>query len=94
MLRRFNVLPLLIQCIIDLKKNTLTFQDGIIVTNSLSDGEVEKNRAPASKEDIEKKMKKLIDMGFSKADAFEALRESGFNEEVASNMLMQKKYGK
>lgn len=52
----------------------------MIVTRFLSDGEVEKNKVPASKEEMEKKIKKLTDMGFSKADAYETLRECGFNE--------------
>jgi len=34
-----------------------------------------------------------MDLGFSKAEASEALRESGYNEEVASSILMQRKYG-
>ena len=42
---------------------------------------------------METKLKKLTEMGFSKADAIEALRECGFNEEVASSILMQRKFG-
>lgn len=78
----------------NLKENTLTFQDGLIKARFLSDGEVEKNKPPATKQELEKKVKTLTDMGFSKADALETLRECGFNEEVASNMLMQRKFGK
>jgi len=42
---------------------------------------------------MEEKLKKLTDMGFSKLDAASALKESGYNEEVASSMLMQRKFG-
>ena len=42
---------------------------------------------------MEVKLKKLIDMGFSKYESMTALRESGFNEEVASSILMQRKFG-
>ena len=42
---------------------------------------------------MEVKLKKVTDMGFSRAEALEALRTCGFNEEVAGNMLMQRKYG-
>lgn len=64
---------------IDLKKNVLVFQDGTITTRFLSDGEVEKNKTPVNNAELEVKLKKLIDMGFSKADAAEALRECGYN---------------
>ena len=84
-LRRF-------QCSIDLKKNMLIFENGLS-TSFLSDGEITKNKPPASKEQLEEKLKKLIDMGFSKADSAEALRECGYNEEVASSILMQRKFG-
>lgn len=33
-------------------------------------------------------------MGFSKDDALRALKSSNYNEEVASSMLMQNKFGK
>ena len=65
----------------------------MIKTKFLSDGEVEKNKAPLSKQEMEVKVKKLIDMGFSKGDAVQALKNSGFNEEVAGNILMQRKFG-
>lgn len=84
-LRRF-------QCNIDLKKNMLIFENGLS-TSFLSDGEITKNKPPASKEQLEEKLKKLTDMGFSKADSAEALRECGYNEEVASSILMQRKFG-
>jgi hypothetical protein len=32
-------------------------------------------------------------MGFSRSDAADALRECGYNEEVASSILMQRKFG-
>lgn len=34
---------------IDLKKNVLNFQDGLIVTRFLSDGEISKNCHPTKK---------------------------------------------
>jgi len=33
-------------------------------------------------------------MGFSKDDALRALKASNYNEEVASSMLMQNKFGR
>jgi hypothetical protein len=39
------------------------------------------------------KVKKITDMGFSKAEAMETLRACAYNEEVAGNMLMQNKFG-
>lgn len=38
MLKRFN-------CLIDLKKNELNFNDGMVVTKFLGDGEIKKNKA-------------------------------------------------
>lgn len=38
MLKRFNVTTRLMQCLIDLKKNVLVFQDGMIVTPFLHEG--------------------------------------------------------
>lgn len=55
------------------------FQDGLISTKFLSDGEIEKNKQPASKEEVEKKLKKLMDLGFSKSDAALTLKECGYN---------------
>lgn len=75
-------------------KNALIFQGGLITTHFLSDGEVEKAKNPKlSKEELEVKVKKIIDMGFTKAEALETLRACGYNEEVAGNMLMQNKFG-
>ena len=42
----------LIQCLIDLKKNVLSFNDGMIVTRFLSDGEINKNKSAPKKEDM------------------------------------------
>lgn len=46
-------------------KNQLNFQNGMIITHFLSDGEVEKGKAPISKEELNVKIKKIVDMGFS-----------------------------
>lgn len=73
----------------------LIFQDGLIKTTFLSDAEVEKaGKMPISREELDVKVKKLMDMGFTKIDSIESLRMSGYNDEVAGNMLMQRKYGK
>jgi len=37
----------------------------MIITHFLSDGEVEKGKAPISKEELNVKIKKIVDMGFS-----------------------------
>jgi hypothetical protein len=77
-----------------LGKNSLVFEGGLITTQFLSDGEVEKAKTPKlTKEELDLKVKKITDMGFSKADAMETLRVCGYNEEVAGNMLMQNKFG-
>ena len=39
-------------------------------------------------------MKKITSMGFTNDEAIKALKACNYNEEVASNMLMQQKYGK
>lgn len=44
---------------IDLKKNELNFQNGLIITKFLADFEIKKNANPTKKEDIEPKLKKL-----------------------------------
>ena len=76
-----------------MKKNVLNFSDGMIVTKFLSDGEITRNKVP-TKEQMEEKVKKITSMGFSKDDALRALKASNYNEEVASSMLMQNKFGK
>jgi uncharacterized UBP type Zn finger protein len=43
---------------------------------------------------MERRVKKLIDMGFGKEESLQALKNSDYNEEVAGNMLMQRKYKK
>lgn len=42
MLKRFNVQFFTIQCLLDLKNNQLVFQDGMIVTKFLPEGEIKK----------------------------------------------------
>lgn len=42
MLKRFNVRSCLMQCLLDLKNNQLVFQDGMIVTKFLPEGEIKK----------------------------------------------------
>lgn len=43
------------------------FQNGMITTHFLSDAEVEKaKKVPITNEELEVKIKKLIEMGFSK----------------------------
>ena len=66
MLKRFNVFYFFIKCVLDLHKNQLNFQDGMIVTKFLSDGEIEKNKKSPTKEELETKLKKLYEMGFGK----------------------------
>jgi len=37
------------KCLIDLSKNALVFQGGVITTTFLSEGEIEKNKYPIQK---------------------------------------------
>ena len=66
----------------------------MIVTKFLGDGEIKKNKTAPKKEDLQEKVKKITSMGFSNDEAIRALKSCNYNEEVASNMLMQQKYGK
>lgn len=66
----------------------------MIVTKFLGDGEIKRNKTSPTREQLEEKIKKITSMGFSKDDALRALKSSNYNEEVASSMLMQNKFGK
>ena len=70
------------------------FQDGLIVTKFLSDGEVKKFKSSPSEEELNEKLKKLAEMGFGKEEALSALKSCNYNEQVASNILSQKRFGK
>lgn len=66
----------------------------MIVTKFLGDGEIKRNKHSPTKEQLEEKIKKITAMGFSKDDAIKALKSCNYNEEVASSMLMQNRFGK
>ena len=94
MLKRFN-------CLLDLKNNQLVFQDGMIVTKFLPEGEIKKVREEPvrkgsdSKPNIadEIKIKNLENMGFSRQESLDALKQTGGNEQLAANLLVQKRGG-
>ena len=81
MLKRFN-------CLLDLKNNQLVFQDGMIVTKFLPEGEIKKvkeeslRKGSDSKPNIadEIKIKKLEKMGFGRQESLDALKQTGGNE--------------
>lgn len=74
----------------------MSFNDNMIVTKFLGDGEIKRNSSKIgmSKEQLEEKIKKITSNGFSRDDALRALKSCNYNEEVASNMLMQNKFGR
>lgn len=86
---------------IDLKNNQLVFQDGLIVTKFLPEGEIKKKDEPVRKGSESKpniadeiKIKKLENMGFGRQESLDALKQTGGNEEAAASLLIQKRGGK
>ena len=63
-----------------MKNNELVFQDGLIKTKFLGDGEIKRGKGMPKKEELEEKLKKLNDMGFATEEALQALKACNYNE--------------
>ena len=64
---------------IDLKRNQLVFQDGMIKTKFLGDGEIIRGKGMPKKEELEAKLKKMNQMGFATEEALQALKACNYN---------------
>lgn len=52
----------------------------MIKTKFLSDGEIKRGKGMPKKEELEAKLKKLNEMGFSTEEALQALKMCNYNE--------------